>query len=573
MQALQLTTRPLMTIPARLKQSKFGKMLTWQFKLCSFSDPASPLERRAGLTALQQLSQFTGWAHPPLQAYLYIDGIPFQSPRKSRYTSHQAVMPTLSHLPSELLQCIVSSAALGDSGTDGVSPAGLREDRERAPHKSTVKSLSLTNRALRSFALPHLWRNMHISVAFDELPVTVCALNSFLIPSHPAREYSKHLDLYIDSIRYNPNPALLTSLDYLLAETIVGMKSLQSIRLHLKTVFDFPETLQAVLRIPELKSLTIASRGTLNLPAVQANKLQNLSIHSDVGDCCLDLSCFPILQELSLNMEDNSIHQSWDEIYFPPKMWVSVKSLSLHGFILDPDRLIANLAESLRSYGRNNALKSISYHLARDELDATYAWQMISQTTNLTSLSFTVPVLFDSRYAKRLVKAFPDLEELELFAFSRAAAWEWPDQFEAYIDAFSQLKNPKTIAINHNEQNAGPLPNTTVSQSSSFPVDPTLPVQSPAASLAATASNGSDEAIHSIDENFETDVIVVYGPVGTNFGPRSAPEDTEVQVNISRALFRAIPTLERVKFEPGLHERVSLDLFAYKISETLYERA
>lgn len=70
----------------------------------------------------------------------------------------------------------------------------------------------------------------------------------------------------------------------------------------------------------------------------------------------------------------------------------------------------------------------------------------------------------------------------------------------------------------------------------------------------------------------EEEEIVFYGPLGSNFCPSVAPEDVELQSQTSKALFKAIPTLQQIKFEPGTVEQVDVDLFAYKVSETLYVR-
>lgn len=479
-------------------------------------------------------------------------------------------MPTLSHLPSELLGCIVHAAAHGIQGSFQAASPDFENEQEMTD-TTTLKSLSVTNGVLRGCALPHLWRRVHISIPFDELSIAKDTLDSFLEASHPARQYSRHLELHIDSKRCGIDTACLTSLDARLADAIAGMKYLQSIRIHMRTVFNFARTMHAVLSCTQLKSLMVASRGTLTLPAVQADNLQKLYIHCDVGDCALDLSCFSNLQELSISMEDNSIHQSWNELHFPPKTLKSLKSLALRGFTMDPEKLLAGLSDSLRSCADNNALKKFSYHLARDELDATFAWQIISQNTKLTSLSFTLPILFDARYAQRLVKAFPDLEELELFAFSRAAAWQWPDPFQAYIDTFSHLKSLKSLAMNHSEELSGPQTPFPGPQMS-FPVEPTLPEQVPTPTPAPTESNEGGQNLDSANGSLEAEEVIMYGPLGSNFCPVFTTEGMERQTKVSRALFNAIPTLERVKFEPGALERIAPDLYAYKISENLYER-
>lgn len=481
-------------------------------------------------------------------------------------------MATIYHLPQELLQQIVAA-----SSSDAPEGSLTIEESETATSIPTLKSLSTTNQTLRAFALPHLWRNAHIYISFGALSDSLSGVDTFLAPSHPVRQYAQTLDLAIDSQQVTLSRYLLASLDLRLARAVTGMVNLQSARIQMRTAFDFPRTMRAVLMRLELKSLTISARGNLNLPAVRAGTLETLLVHSDVGSCRLDLSSFPNLKDLSLNMEDNSSCQSWVELRFPPQMWSTLESLSLRGFVLDPFGPLARLAESLRYNGRMSKLKTLSYHLARDEQDATFAWQLLSQQMQLTSLSFTLPILFDARYARKMIRAFSHLQTLELFAFSRAAAWQWPDPFEAYIGVFAELKNLRALSINHNELTVASLPLSLplahFPMESNLPTEIALPVDFNSSGTGTTQDTVEGEGMAGEEEGPAEEEIVVYGPLGTNFCPCAAPEDLELQAKTARALINAIPTLEQVKFEPGLTERAGASPFAYKISETLYSRS
>lgn len=390
-------------------------------------------------------------------------------------------MATIYHLPQELLQHIVAAACddpeLITATVGDTAKSGLKQESS-----CTVKSLSTTNGLLRNLALPHLWQNAHISVAFNKMLESFSCVESFILPSHPIRQHARTLNINIDSQTVSLNPDLLTTSDAQLAQAIAGMTGVHSAQLHLWTMFEFPQSMQAVLELPDLSTLVLASRGRLNIPAIRADRLAVLSIHCDDGSCQLDLSCFTSLKELSLSMEDSPVSQSWEELRFPSHIWSTLKSLSMRGFALEPERPLARLAESLHSYQGTNSLTSISYHLAQDEQDATSAWQMMSQHTQLTSLSFTVPLLFDARYARRMIRAFPLLQTLELFTFSRAAAWQWPDPFDAYISGFSELKNLQVLSLNHNEMStASPLPPTLTQDS--IPMDASLPPSSMSQSI------------------------------------------------------------------------------------------
>lgn len=295
-------------------------------------------------------------------------------------------MTSIHHLPQELLQGIVRAT---------LDATGVKPTEEGSTH--TIKAFSSTNRVLRAIAVPHLWRNAHISVAFDNLPQCMEGIESFTQPSHPVRQHARTLHLVIDSQTLSLSSVVLALLDTQLAAAITGMTGLQSVRMQLHTKYQFPETMKAILGLPALDSLNASSRGCLKLPGVRAEKLTTLLVHNDTGTCQLDLFCFPLLKELSLSMEDI---QSWEELDFPPYLWSTLQSLSLRGFTLNPDIPLFRLAESLHAYQGTNTLKSISYHLAQDEQDTTYAWQMFSQHTQVRSLSFTVPLLFDARYAR-----------------------------------------------------------------------------------------------------------------------------------------------------------------------------
>jgi hypothetical protein len=470
-------------------------------------------------------------------------------------------MASIHHLPQELLQHIVRTT-LNDTSTK----------RTEGSRTHTIKAFSRTNRVLRAIAVPHLWRNAQISVAFDNLPQSLDAIESFAQPSHPVRQHARTLYLNVDSHQVSLNSDILSSLDTQLAAAITGMTGLESARIQLHTMYVFPETMRAILKLPALESLNIASRGCLKLPETRADKLTTLLVHNDAGSCQFDLSCFPILRDLSLSMEDSSSGQSWEEVCFPQQLWSTLKSLSLRGFTLDPDKPLSRLAESLHRYQGINALESISYHLAQNEQDATYAWQLLGQHTHLRSLSFTVPLLFDARYARRMVRAFPLLGMLELFAFSRAAAWQWPDPFEAYISAFAELKDLKVLAVNHNETSTvTPLPLTL--PPGPLPMGLSLAAHTSPAGLIGNVLENQAVTVEADGTMVEDEAEpLVYGPLGSNFCSSVCAEDVEIQLNTARALFKAVPSLQQIKFEPGLTEQADWEMFAYKTSETLYVR-
>lgn len=486
-------------------------------------------------------------------------------------------MAAIQHLPQELLSRIVTAAVNPDNEDDASTTSTLAV-ASHAKRLSSIKSLSETCHALRAHALPLLWHQANIHISFDKLSDSLQGVESFALPSHPVRHYARVLRLHIDSQHVTLNRILLASLDLRLARAISGMSGLQSACVQMKTAFHFPRTMAAILGRPALNSLTIAARGNLHIPAVNADKLEKLLVHSDVGSCRFDLSAFPCLKELSLSMEDNSSCQSWDELRFPPQLWSTLERITLRGFVLDPLQPLGRLNESLQYASQRHAvaLKSVCYHLSRDEQDATYAWQILSQLP-LTSLSFTVPVLFDARYARRMIQAFPHLQTLELFAFSRAAAWQWPDPFEAYIQAFAYLDNLERLSLNHNELTTASLPPSVPGSLPAFPsTDIILPVDIGSASSPPSSSempSGSlDEGVPSEDVA-PTEEPVESGPLGLNFRPVASAEDLERQYEVACALFQAIPTLRQVSFEPGRTEKANPNPFGYKILHNTYKRS
>lgn len=492
------------------------------------------------------------------------------------YPKKPTAMPTIHQLPQELLSRIVAASSLTCDDDDNEDPiTWLNPDMSAYTPPQTIKSISETCHVLRAHALPHLWSKASISISFDRLSDSLRGVKSFTLPSHPIRQHARSLDLRLDSQHVTLSRVLLASLDLRLARAITGMSGLQNACVQMKTAFQFPRTMRATLSRPDLGSLTIAARGDLTIPAVHADKLEKLLVHGDVGSCRLDLSVFSNLRELSLSMEDNSACQSWDELRFPPQIWSTLNSLSLRGFVLDPFGPLGRLNESLRYVGQANALRAVSYHLARDEQDATYAWQTLSQLP-LTRLSFTVPVLFDARYARRMIRAFPHLQDLELFAFSRAAAWQWPDPFEAYIRAFTELPGLQTLSLNHNDLTTASLP---PSIPGALPVFPSVPVLL-SVDIGSSSPPQAGDGASNITDMLQADEVeesaeepVMTGPLGLSFCPSASADDLEKQSHISLALFAAIPTLQSVSFEPGLTEKVNANPFAYKISYTTYDRS
>lgn len=489
-------------------------------------------------------------------------------------------MSTIYHLPHELLARIVAVASLEDS--HALPWPEVHNPKQDTHKRNIIECLSMTNRALRALALPFLWRHASISLQFDDFTDSLRGIESFWQPTHPVRQYARSLALRIESQAVTLSRVLLASLDFRLGRAVNGMAGLQHASLQMRTGFQFPRTMRALLSRKDLKSLTIAARGNLSVPAIRAESLEKLLIHSDSNSCQVALSAFPSLKELSLSMEDNTSFQSWDDLRFPPQLWSTLESLSLRGFVLDPFVPLGRLQSSISHADAPNTLRTVSYHLARDEQDATYAWQIFSQLP-LASLSITLPFLFDARYARRMVRAFPKLERFELFAFSRAAAWQWPDPFTAYINAFAELDNLKVLSLNHNDLTAS-------SPNAMYPLYPSLPVTL-AVNIDTATSQMSDLAIsvpqevqveateteispdgQNSEEEEEEEEQVVYGPLGLNFCPNTSPGHLEKQAEMARSLFGSLPTLKTVNFEPGLSEQVRDNPFAYAISETTYQR-
>lgn len=378
---------------------------------------------------------------------------------------------------------------------------------------------------------------------------------------------------------------LLKYLDERLAIVIEGLMHLERVTVVVKSSYEWPRAMQAIYKRRQLLDLSISARGSSRTPDVGESALRNLTLDSDVGSCRIDLAAFPALQQLNLSMDDNSSFQSWDNLNFPSGIWKTLKILSLRGFALDPIGLLSRLASSLpstQSTTENIALQDLSYHIARDEQDATYALEVFKDLS-LTSFGFTVPVLLDARYARKIARSFPHLKKLELYAFTKAAAWQWPDPFSSYVNVLSNLEHLEELSINHNE-----LPALSLPASLAAPDLPDPHVQSDLAVLlsplpenvspeqdsevAHVESDGSQVEANDNTISLATsshteeqaqavtfpqqelgandDQLQPYAPLGLNFCHSTSAEQIKKRRATVARLGEKMPRLARVYFEP-----------------------